>query len=59
MPYATVTVSGSCSRTASQSCGNCGRKPRVDKSPGLNPNEVFRELERKYQAIADAASAGR
>jgi len=32
---------------------------RADKSPGLDPDEVFDELERKYQAIADAAGATR
>ncbi len=31
------------------------REAREDKSPGLDPDEVFDELERKYQAIADAA----
>ncbi len=30
---------------------------RADKSPGQDPDEVFDELERKYQAIADAAGA--
>jgi len=32
---------------------------RADKSPGLDPDEVFDELERKYQAIADAAGAAK
>ena len=28
---------------------------RTGKSPGLDPDQVFDELERKYQSIADAA----
>ncbi|WP_263377196.1 ribbon-helix-helix domain-containing protein [Granulicella aggregans] len=35
------------------------QEARADKSPGLDPDEVFDELERKYQAIADAAGATR
>ena len=31
------------------------QEARADKSPGLDPDEIFDELERKYQAIADAA----
>jgi antitoxin ParD1/3/4 len=31
------------------------QQARADKSPGLDPDEVFDELERKYQAMADAA----
>ncbi len=31
------------------------RKARADTSPGLDPDEFFDELERKYQANADAA----
>jgi len=30
---------------------------RADKSPGLDPDDVLDELERKYQAMADAAGA--
>lgn len=30
---------------------------RADKSPGLAPDEVLDGLERKYQAMADAAGA--
>jgi antitoxin ParD1/3/4 len=33
------------------------QEARDDKSAGLDPDEVFDELERKYQAIADAAGA--
>jgi antitoxin ParD1/3/4 len=33
------------------------QEARADKSPVLDPDEVFDELERKYQAIADAAGA--
>ncbi len=29
------------------------QEARADKSPGLEPDQVFDELERKYQAIAD------
>jgi antitoxin ParD1/3/4 len=32
------------------------REARADKSPGPDPDEVLDELERKYQAMADAAS---
>ena len=32
------------------------REARADRSPGLDPDEVFDALERKYQAIADAAT---
>lgn len=35
------------------------QEARADKSPGLDPDEVFDELERKYQAMAIAAGAGR
>ncbi len=35
------------------------QEARADKSPGLDPDEVFDELERKYQAIADATGATR
>jgi len=31
------------------------REARADKRPGLDPDEVFDELERRYQALADAA----
>jgi antitoxin ParD1/3/4 len=31
------------------------QQARADKSPALDPDEVFDELERKYQALADAA----
>ena len=31
------------------------QEARADRSPGLDPDEVFDELERKYQALADAA----
>ncbi len=31
------------------------QEARSDKRPGLDPDEVFDELERKYQAIAEAA----
>ena len=31
------------------------QQARADTSPGLDPGQVFNELERKYQAIADAA----
>ena len=31
------------------------QQARADKSPALDPDEVFDELERKYQAMADAA----
>ena len=31
------------------------QQARADKRPGLEPDEVFDELERKYQALADAA----
>jgi len=31
------------------------REARADRRPGLDPDAVFDELERKYQAIADAA----
>jgi antitoxin ParD1/3/4 len=30
------------------------QEARADKSPGLDPEEVLDELERKYQAMADA-----
>jgi antitoxin ParD1/3/4 len=33
------------------------QEARADRSPGLDPDDVFDELERKYQAIADAARA--
>lgn len=32
------------------------QEARADRSPGLDPDEVFDELERKYQAITDTAS---
>ncbi len=32
------------------------QEARADKSAGLDPDEVFDELELKYQAMADAAS---
>jgi antitoxin ParD1/3/4 len=35
------------------------QEARADKSPGLDPDEVFDELELKYQAIADAAVAAK
>lgn len=31
------------------------QQARADKRPALDPDEVFDELERKYQALADAA----
>jgi antitoxin ParD1/3/4 len=33
------------------------QEARADKSPGLNPDAVLDKLERKYQAMADAAGA--
>ena len=33
------------------------QEARADRSPGLDPDEVLDELERKYQAMADAAGA--
>jgi antitoxin ParD1/3/4 len=33
------------------------QEARVDKSPGLDPDAVFDELERKYQATADSTGA--
>jgi antitoxin ParD1/3/4 len=35
------------------------REARADKSAGLDPDEVFDELERKYQTIAQAAGGAR
>lgn len=35
------------------------QQARADKSPGLDPDDVFDKLERKYQAIADAAGAAK
>ncbi len=32
------------------------QEARADRSLGLDPDEVFDELERKYQAIADTAN---
>ena len=35
------------------------REARADKSAGLDPDEVFDELERKHQTIAQAAGCAR
>lgn len=35
------------------------QEARADKSPGLDPDEVFDELERKYQAFAGTSEASR
>ncbi|MGO4209374.1 type II toxin-antitoxin system ParD family antitoxin [Terriglobus sp. 2YAB30_2] len=35
------------------------QQARADKSPGLDPDEVFDELEAKYQAIANARGVTR